>query len=306
MAIKITSTRSFMANGAKVLVHSPAGYGKTVLCSTAPRPIIISAESGLLSLADVDIPVIEVKTVNDVNDVYDWARLSNEAKNFDTLCLDSVSEIAEVLLSEFKSQFNDARQAYGMMNDEMSKMIRAFRDIRGKNVYFTAKQAMIQDDMKVTKFKASMPGKTLLRDLPFYFDIIMALKIGQLENGKTYRFLQTQPDLQYDCKDRSGKLDTIERPDLTHIFSKINGVTGGKPIVIDQETDQETGPGTENLGEVDTDSLYIEESFTDPDTGQTVIVVDDTGLDVDPQDANVEKTSDNEPDQEPDQEPDVE
>ena len=72
MAIKLTTTaQAAIDNGIKLLVHGPSGAGKTSLCSTTGEPtVIISAESGLLSLRGHDIPVIEVKALEDVHDLY--------------------------------------------------------------------------------------------------------------------------------------------------------------------------------------------------------------------------------------------
>jgi hypothetical protein len=66
MAIALSSTKqSAQLSGLKFLVHGPAGAGKTTLCGTTGEPtVIISAESGLLSLRHLDIPVIEVKTLD--------------------------------------------------------------------------------------------------------------------------------------------------------------------------------------------------------------------------------------------------
>ena len=36
-----------------------------------------------------------------------------------------------------------------------------------------------------------------------------------------YRYLQTEPDLYWESKDRSGRLDPIEEPDLTKLFNKV-------------------------------------------------------------------------------------
>ena len=68
MAIKLTSTKqAAQLNGLKICVYGASGAGKTRLCATTGAPtVIISAESGLLSLRDADIPVIEVQTLQDV------------------------------------------------------------------------------------------------------------------------------------------------------------------------------------------------------------------------------------------------
>jgi phage nucleotide-binding protein len=227
--INIKSTKNYSTNGVKILIYGPAGAGKTRLCATAPNPLIISAESGLLSLSDEDIPFVNVSTVEDVNDIYSWVIGSKEAEKYDTLCLDSVTEIAEVLLTTFKAEEKDPRAAYGRLADEMSKMIRSFRDLKGKNVYFTAKQATLTDDIGVTSFVPLMPGKTLLNGLPFFFDEVLSFKLGKLEDGTVYSYLQTVPDRQRDCKDRSGRLLPKEEPHLGRIFDKISG---SKPTVV--------------------------------------------------------------------------
>jgi hypothetical protein len=225
LAIRIQNTRDFKTHGVKVLIHGPAGSEKTRMCATAPKPIVISAESGLLSLAEANLPYIEVKTLIDVQDAFQWCTESEESKSIETICLDSISEIAEVMLTTYKKEEKDPRAAYGRMNDDIAITIRMFRDIKGKNVYFSAKQIRIEDENHPTRFMASMPGKVTLNATDYYFDLVAASRMGQLEDGTTYRYLQTVSDLSYVCKDRSGKLFPREKPDLGYIFNKIAGVS---------------------------------------------------------------------------------
>jgi len=222
--IKITSTKDVAGNGVKILAYGPAGIGKTVLCSTAPKPLIISAEAGLLSLAEIDIDAIEISTVQQVQEAYQYVTEAEEAKKYETICLDSLTEIAEVLLIQYKSEEKDPRQAYGRLNDDVATTIRQFRDIKDKNIYFTAKQQRFaDDDMGITRYMPGMPGKTLLNSLSYFFDEVFAMRIGQLEDSSTYRYLQTYPDVNFDCKDRSGKLPPKQKPDLTDVFERILG-----------------------------------------------------------------------------------
>jgi len=223
MAIKLTTTGQ-SSRFVKALCYGDAGVGKTVLCSTAPNPIIISAESGLLSLSHLNIPVIEVSTLADVQEAYQFITESDDAKQFQTVCLDSITEIAEVMLSQYKKEDKDPRKSYGALADHMSQLVRTFRDLPEKHVYFSAKMARIEDEYSgVSTFRPAMPGKTLVNGLPFFFDEVMALRIGTEEDGTMFRYLQTEPSVQYTAKDRSGKLDKIERPDLTHMFDKVLG-----------------------------------------------------------------------------------
>lgn len=222
--INFTNTASAsLEAGIKILVYGQAGHGKTTLCATAPRPVIISAEAGLLSLARYSIPVAEINSLADLREMYQWVTTSAEANNFDTICLDSVSEIAEKLLANAKKTVKDPRQAYGLLIDEMSDTIRAFRDLRGKHVYFTAKQEWIKDETTgKTMFGPTMPGQKMGQALPYFFDEVFCLRIGMTPDQKSsYRYLQTQPDFQYTAKDRSGRLELMEPPDLNHVFGKM-------------------------------------------------------------------------------------
>lgn len=225
MALNFTTTdRAAQLNGVKVLVYGQAGAGKTVLASTAPAPFLISAEGGELSLRNMQIPMVKITTVDDLRDVYAWCERSAEAKQFQTICIDSLSEIGEVVLNNAKRQVKDPRQAYGELIEKMESTIRLFRDLPGRNVYMSAKMEPTKDELTgVVKYGPAMPGSKLASKLPYFFDQVCRLGINKSPNGETYRFLQTQPDLQYEAKDRSGALDALEPPDLGYIFRKIMG-----------------------------------------------------------------------------------
>jgi phage nucleotide-binding protein len=217
--MKFTTTKQ--ANKfVNVLVYGRSGIGKTRLCATAPDPLIISSESGLLSIADEDIPVIEIKDLEDLQDAYEYCK-SKKAKKFKTICLDSITDLAETILSDIKENSRDGRQAYGELNEEVAKMIRKFRDLP-KNTYFIAKVETYENDIGVTCYRPAMPGRTLTRDLPYFFDEVFALRaVGEDDDEKI--LLQTKASATWDAKDRSGKLKQGEKPNLTKIFNKIKG-----------------------------------------------------------------------------------
>ena len=226
MAVKLTSTReAARTNGVKILVYGQAGAGKTRLCATTGgRPIIISAESGLLSLRGTDIPVIEVSSIADVHEAYAYL-VSPEGSVYDWVCLDSISEIAEVVLNFEKKAAKDPRQAYGALTEQMTDLLRAFRDLPGRNVYMSAKMERTKDEHTgAVLFGPSMPGQRLGQGLPYLFDEVLCLRVEKdATTGATVRALQTQPDFQYGAKDRSGALEAYEAPDLGAIAAKIAG-----------------------------------------------------------------------------------
>jgi phage nucleotide-binding protein len=195
-------------------IYGPSGSGKTTLIKTAPKPFIISSESGLLALAGEDIPAVEVSTEAGLKEAYDYVVKSE----YETICIDSISDIAENILGDLKGKFSDGRQAYGKLNDIMNKYIRLFRDIKGKNVYITAKEAKV-DMNGVNIAQPSMPGQTLTNNLPYYFDLLLRLEADKKGN----RIVHTQASFTQVCKDRSGMLDSKVEPNLGSIFKTITG-----------------------------------------------------------------------------------
>lgn len=223
MAINLRNTNDVSVNGVKVLVYGQAGAGKTHLIRTLPRPVILSAEGGLLSLQGTGIPYVEINNLTTLTEAYKWLTDSNETKDFDCVALDSISEIAEVVLSSEKKTAKDPRQAYGAMADQMTDLIRAFRDLPGKHVYFSAKMEKTQDEMGRMLYYPSLPGNKVGQQLPYFFDEVLALRVERDSEGATQRALMCESDGLWLAKDRSGKLSPWEEPDLGVIISKIGG-----------------------------------------------------------------------------------
>ena len=236
MALKTqTIDEAIHENGAKVLVHAPPGYGKTVLSVTTVmdeewgvdenlRSLIVNAESGLRSLKTVPQAVkdrIDVVTVGDLTDLGDIYNELCGGHCYDWVILDSLSEIAEVCLSEHKAESKDPRQAYGKLADDMFAMIRLFRDLPHVCVYMSCKQGYAEDASGKTRFRPMMPGKQLTQGIGYLFDEVFAIRVIEDEEGDEVRVLQTAPDLEYDCKDRSGLMEPAEPASLAVIARKM-------------------------------------------------------------------------------------
>ena len=221
--IKLRSTAGLHANGVKVLVYGQAGAGKTSLIKTLPAPLVLSAEGGLLSIADADVPFIEVSSMDTLKEAYQWVLNADEAKHFQSIALDSISEIAEVVLNFEKKNTKDPRAAYGAMQEQMGDIIRGFRDLPGKNVYFSAKLEKTQDEMGRVLYAPSMPGNKVGQSLPYFFDEVLALRVERDADGNSQRALMCESDGLWQAKDRSGKLSAWEAPDLGEIIKKIGG-----------------------------------------------------------------------------------
>ena len=223
MAISLKRTGDVSALNVRLLVYGAAGAGKTSLIPTLPSPLVLSAEGGLLSIKGADVPFIEIKSMDDLKEAYQWLTESEEAAQFKSVALDSISEIAEVVLTAEKATAKDPRQAYGALQDQMQMIIRAFRDLPGKHVYFSAKMEKAQDETGRILYAPSMPGNKLAQQLPYFFDEVLALRVEKDAEGVPQRALMCASDGLWSAKDRSGRLDTWEPADLGAVIEKIMG-----------------------------------------------------------------------------------
>lgn len=223
MAIVLENTSDVKIDGVKILVYSEFGGGKTSLIKTLPHKdtVIISAEGGLLPLRDISIRKIEIHSIEDLAEAYAVVT-TGEWSDCKHIAIDSITEIAEVVLAHEKLVNKDPRAAYGNMQETMGKVVRNFRDIEHKTVYMTAQLAKTQDDTGRMLFAPSMPGQKAGQQLPYKFDLVMALRVETDSEGNRVRALQTESDGIWSAKDRTDRLDFWEPADLGVIIEKAN------------------------------------------------------------------------------------
>jgi len=231
-----------------ILVYGGAGVGKTVLCATAGKPtLIISLEKGLLSLANAPAHVhaVEITTVEDMQEVYKMLAASLEAgeRRYEWVAVDSITDYAELVLAQELQRNPDGRAAYPLYASRVFALIKAFQEL-DYHFIATAKQSTVKDEYNGLILRGpSMPGKKVAPELPYRFDEVFAMEVVDAEAAdgtkKQRRALHTARDLIYDAKDRSGRLDATEHPNLSYIESKI----------FDRQSEPtQSKPQTENVG----------------------------------------------------------
>lgn len=210
------------SQGVKFVVYGEAKTGKTRLAATLPSPFIFSTERGLLSLRAERIPYANINTIDELVEAYIWATSSKEANAYRSIVLDSISDMGEIVLAaEAKKHGKNGFGKWTETSDKIMQMYRDFRNIQRKHVYFIAKQEWDKDDVGQTKFRPSMPGKELTKQLPYMFDGIFQLCTFRTAEGQLYNALRTRRDNLNEAGDRSGKLLEWEEPHLGKIIQKI-------------------------------------------------------------------------------------
>jgi hypothetical protein len=216
------------------LVIGQPGIGKTSLLRTIPPEegvCTLSAESGLLSVRDMvqagKIVGYEIESFADFEEVYNNLANNQQFKEaYNWVFIDSLTEIANRCVEKFKAKFPDKKDSFnlwGEYQDAMTRLIKGFRSLEDYNVVFTALEAVEFDIEKKRYIAPDMPGVKLKSRLPGYFDEVFYMTTIVNEKGELQRVFYTAPYNGYPGKDRSGKLEFIEHPNLSYIKGKIFG-----------------------------------------------------------------------------------
>lgn len=210
------------------IISGESGTGKTSQCRflNPDETVILSGEEGLLCFKKYGyMPklVASVKTVEDLEQAYD--ELSEGIDGIKNIFIDSLTEVAEVVLTSLKSdpKYADPKMAlkmWGTYNDTMTKIIKSYRDLSQYNVIFTCLTEKAKDGLD-TYDEFNLPGSALKSDLMSWFDICLHMVAYKDEDGSDQRvFLTSKSDTRLG-KDRSGLLENTEPADLSAIINKI-------------------------------------------------------------------------------------
>ena len=215
------------------LIVGPSAIGKTSLFGTLDgNTLIASAESGLLSLKRFPkevrdrIQFWEINTMKDMKDFFLYCASAEGKKKYQNIGIDSLTEIGDKLLLELKADEklgadNMALKMFGKYNDDFTKIIKALRDMKPYNVWFTCLNKWEKDGLEM-KEEFNFPGNKVKDNIQAWFDIVLKYEVFE-KDEKKYRKLISDVTVNRMAKDRSGRLSPYMDPDLSVITRKILG-----------------------------------------------------------------------------------
>lgn len=220
----------------KMLVYGEPGVGKTVFSSTAPKPLIIDAEGGTLSIAKKkDVFTYRIDDFSELSEIFVYLR-KNEHK-FETVVLDTITEIQKrsmdkilkeaIALDPNRDPDVAILRDWGKNTEQVRKVIRAFRDLE-MHVIFIALADSVRDETDGSlKVQPSLTPR-LVNDICAYVDVVGYLFVQEKEEGKgkkkLLRRMLFHPIGKYVAKDRSGKLPLVlDEPSFPKILKIVLG-----------------------------------------------------------------------------------
>ena len=207
------------------LIAGSYAAGKTSLIKTLnpATTFVVDTEAGLMPLRGLGYMATSVRTIEELGEVVNFLN-SSEGAVFETVVLDSITELGEAILAEEKKRNRDPRKAYGELHDKINNLMRVFRDIPNKRFIATCKLDRVKDEITgEVNFFASMPSNKLSNSVPSFFDVVLVLRTKAEDDGTLSRFIQANSCKQYVAKDRSQRLQQFNPADLSAILTTVEG-----------------------------------------------------------------------------------
>jgi len=265
------NTRLAEKSGTKILIVGLPGVGKTSLLRTLRTKMLASTlfvdiEAGDIAVADLPVASVRPRTWSDCRDIacalggpnpalpattaYSEAHYTEVMKNaelarlasFSTLFVDSLTAAARLSfqaaeqLPEATSDRGrkDLRAIYGAHARSMLAWLHQFQHARDRNVIFVAVLEKNTDELNISTWQPQMEGAKTGRELPAIVDEIITMQWIDFGDRKPVRaFVCTNPNQWgYPAKDRSGRLEQLEPPNLGALIEKLTGPGQRKPFNI--------------------------------------------------------------------------
>lgn len=148
-----------------------------------------------------------------------------------TIFIDSITVLSRLCFSWCQAQpeaFNqqgrpDTRGAYGLLGREMVRFLTVCQHIPNKSIIIVGILEKIVDDLKRVSWEPQIEGGKTAREMAGIFDQVITLQTFERDDGPPYRAFVTQQmnPYGYPAKDRSGRLQMLEEPDLGKLIHKI-------------------------------------------------------------------------------------
>lgn len=228
----------------KAIVGGQPGSGKTRWASTWPNVVYIDAEGRLLSVRDRKVRRWRIESTTDIKEVLSHLRQAQDVREkvfggpVETVVIDTVDEIARIIISErLKATGNAAMQRddWGYLKDELSKYVRAFRNLDDMHVLFNLhlKTEVLDSDTGRYEVVPQIQG-AMQTEIFNFTDIAVLLTAESYSDSKQGRMavrrLHTLPDKIYPwIKDHTGAIPNefiINFEDdyvrlATHVFGEV-------------------------------------------------------------------------------------
>lgn len=242
----------------KGIIYGPHGVGKTSLLRTVDpeTTLFINLEGGELAVQDVPVDMVRIRSWQDARDMaclisgpspalpsdkpysqahYDAVAASTDPaflSKYNLVFWDSISVAGRLCLQWCQQQPEalsektgkaDNRGAYGLLGKELIKWFTVIQHTPRKDVWVVGGLDEKLDDFNRKMWIPQIDGSKAQLEVPGIFDQVVSMVPMHADDGTVYRAFVCHKlnPWGYPAKDRSGRLEVMEKPHLGELMDKI-------------------------------------------------------------------------------------
>jgi hypothetical protein len=257
-------------SGVTIAIFGPTGVGKTSQLKTLgeaafPSTLVMDIEAGIRPISDLPVASVTLRTMREILDVTcvlagpdpalsphsvfsaaHYEKVSADPTlarlaEYDIIFVDSLTAMSRLSFTHCEQLpeattergKKDPRWVYGAHARLMLGALNHLQHARGRTVIFVAILERVTDDFHVVTWQPQLEGAKTARELGGIVDQVVSMQWIDFGDGKPVRaFVCTSPNpWGYPAKDRSGRLQQIEEPNLGKLLAKLtspkaSGTTG--------------------------------------------------------------------------------
>jgi AAA domain-containing protein len=277
MKIITADERRAEKSGAKILIIGESGIGKTSLLRTLSAEMLattlfVDIEAGDIAVTDLPVASVRPRQWNECRDLacalggpnpalpataaYSEAHYNEVMQNpelahlgrYTTLFIDSTTAAGRLCFTSAEQEpeaftdrgRKDLRAIYGLHARGMVGWLNQLQHARGRNVISVAVLEKNVDDFNIATWQPQIEGGKTGRELPAIVDEIITMAWIDFGDRKPARaFVCTSPNVwNFPAKDRSGRLEQLEPPDLGALIEKLTRPGERKPFTAPGQSGQ--------------------------------------------------------------------
>jgi hypothetical protein len=178
-----------------------------------------------------------------VRSVYAGTGIEGFLASMPVVFVDSITDLTRQAMAYAKQQPEavsdrtgkpDIRGAYGLLGREVIQALKHLQHAPGKTVIFVGVLEKVTDEFNATTWQPQMEGSKAGRELPGIVDQVISMHLFSADAEGNWLLDEKATERRLVClsgnpyglpaKDRSGRLDMTEAPDLGALLAKINRI----------------------------------------------------------------------------------
>lgn len=208
MSLIKKSTELSIPTNVKIMLYGQAGFGKTTVALSSPKPLLLDFDNGVKRVNDSNLQGVDIVQVTSWNDMKDL--MNENLSAYQSIVVDTIGKMMDFIISYKCGTRQPQIRDWGGINQEFSWFVRCLSELN-KNIIFVAHR----DTRKEGDDTVYVPA---LREKSYNSIVTELDLLGYMEmrseNGRVKRTITFDPTNRNDGKNTCNLPSVMEVPTI--------------------------------------------------------------------------------------------